>query len=89
MGTVSVTVSAPEGYNKLTGPVDNGNGTYTLNYLGVPDEDYALEESPDLPATASSPWTAVTTNTASGTGSISYTVPLSYPSGSFRTRHVP
>ena len=85
--TVSVTISSPEGFNKLAGPVNNGNGTFTLDYLGIPGLNYALDESPDLVAPYT--WYPVLTNTASGSGAISYTVPLSYPSGSFRTRYVP
>ena len=85
--TVSVTISSPEGFNKLSGPVNNGNGTFTLDYLGIPGLNYALDESPDLVSPYT--WFPVLTNAASGAGAISYTVPLSYPSGSFRTRYVP
>ena len=85
--TVTVIVSSPVGFNKLSGPVNNGNGTYTLGYLGIPGLNYALDESPDLVAPYT--WFPVLTNAASGAGAISYTVPLSYPSGSFRTRYVP
>ncbi len=85
--TISVTISSPVGFNKLTGPVNNGNGTFTLEYLGIPGLNYALDESPDLVAPYN--WFPVITNAASETGAISYTVPLSYPSGSFRTRYVP
>lgn len=84
---VTVVVYSAVGFNKLSGPVSLGGGLYQLDYLGVPGEDYALDESPDLvpPYT----WTPVITHTAAGNGTITYTVPLSYPSGSFRTRHVP
>ena len=85
--TVTVTVSSAAGYNQLSAPVNNGNGTFTLGYLGIPGLNYALDESPDLVAPFT--WYPVLTNTASGTGAITYTVPLSYPSGSFRTRYVP
>ena len=87
-GTVTVYVQAAEGFNKLSGPTAIGGGQYELNYLGVPGQNYALEETSDLPATGSSTWTPVVTNTASGTGAINYTTTLSYPLGSFRTRHV-
>jgi hypothetical protein len=85
--TVTVVVYSAVGFNKLSGPVSLGGGLYQLDYLGVSGEDYALDESPDLvpPYT----WTPVITHTAAGNGTITYTVPLSYPSGSFRTRHVP
>jgi len=86
-GTVTVSTYSPVGFNKLSGPVNNGDGTFTLNYLGIPGRNYALEESPDL--TPPYTWFPVVTNAASGLGAIGYTVPLSYPSGSFRTRYVP
>lgn len=84
--TVTVLISSPEGFNKLSGPT--GTGPYSFSYLGIPNEDYALDESPNLVAPYT--WYPVVTNTASGTGAIEYDgVTLSYPSGSFRTRHVP
>jgi autotransporter-associated beta strand protein len=84
--TVSVSTFAAEGFNKLSGPT--GAGPYAFSYLGIPNADYALEESPDLvpPYT----WYPVLTNTASPTGALEFNgVNLSYPSGAFRTRHVP
>ena len=84
---VTVVVYSATGFNKLSGPVSVGGGLYQLDYLGVPGEDYALDESPELvpPYT----WEAVVTNTAADNGALSFIVPLSHPSGSFRTRHVP
>jgi hypothetical protein len=84
--TITVVVTSAEGYNKLSGPTPNG-GLYDLSYLGIPGFNYALDESPDLVAPYT--WYPVVTNTAGANGSITYTVPLSYPSGSFRTRYVP
>ena len=84
--TVSVAISSPEGFNKLSGPT--GAGPYSFSYLGIPGLNYALDESPNLVAPYT--WFPVITNTASGVGAIDYIgVPLSYPSGSFRTRYVP
>jgi fibronectin-binding autotransporter adhesin len=85
--TVTIIVTSPQGFNLLSGPTSLGGGLYQLNYLGIPGLQYALDESPDLVAPYT--WHPVVTNTASGSGSISYTAPLSYPSGSFRTRYVP
>lgn len=86
--TVNVLITAPEGFNKLSGPT--GTGPYSFSYLGIPGEGYALEETADLPATASSVWTTVATETATPVGAVNFTgVTLSHPSGSFRTRHVP
>jgi hypothetical protein len=83
---VSVTISSPEGFNKLSGPT--GTGPYSFSYLGIPGQNYALEESPNLVAPYT--WFPVITNTAAGNGALDYLgVPLSYPSGSFRTRHIP
>ena len=85
--TVTVVVGAAQGFNLLSGPVNNGNGTFTFGYLGIPGQNYSLDESPDLVSPYT--WFPVLTNAASGIGAISYTVPLSYTNGSFRTRHVP
>jgi hypothetical protein len=85
-GTATIQVYAAEGFNKLSGPT--GTGPYSFSYLGIPNEDYALEESPNLvpPYT----WTPVVTNTAAANGALDFNgVTLTYPSGSFRTRHVP
>ena len=88
IGTINVTLTSSGGsFNQLNPPVNNGNGTYTLDYLGIPGFNYALDESPNLVSPYT--WYPVLTNTASGTGAISFTVPLSYPSGSFRTRYAP
>jgi hypothetical protein len=85
--TVTVSTYSPQGFNKLSGPTLVSPGLYQLDYLGVPGQKYALDESPDLVSPYT--WVPVVTNTAGAAGGISYTVPLSYPSGSFRTRHVP
>ena len=85
--TVTVSTYSPQGFNKLFGPTLVSPGLYQLDYLGVPGQKYALDESPDLVSPYT--WTPVVTNTAGEAGAINYTVPLSYPSGSFRTRHVP
>ena len=83
---VTVVVSSPVGFNKLSGPT--GTGPYSFSYLGIPGQNYALDESPNLVAPFS--WFPIITNTAASNGALDYLgVTLSYPSGSFRTRHVP
>jgi autotransporter-associated beta strand protein len=85
--TVSVTVSSPEGFNKLSGPINNGNGTLTIDYLGLPNANYALDTTASL--TPPITWTPVVTNTAAGNGALSFTFPTGDSQGFFRTRHVP
>ena len=85
-GTITVTTYSAEGFNLLSGPVDNGNGTYTINYLGVPNAAYALETTSTLTPPS---WTAIQTNTASGTGALSFTFPTGEGQGYFRTHHLP
>lgn len=85
--TVTVSVSAAEGFNKLSGPTPLGGGLYQLGYLGIPGEKYALDETSSL--TPPITWTPVITNTASGLGAIGFTFTPVNPSGYFRTRYVP
>lgn len=86
--TVTVQTYSPEGFNKLSGPTIVGAGPdYSLSYLGVPNEDYALDETSSL--TPPITWTPVVTNTASGTGGLEFIFTPVNPSGFFRTRHVP
>ena len=85
---VSVTISAAgEGFNLLSGPVNNGNGTMTINYLGVPSYNYALETTPSL--TAPVTWTPVATNASAANGHLSFTFSTGLGQGYFRTRYVP
>jgi hypothetical protein len=84
-GTVTVTTYSSQGFNKLSGPINNENGTLTLNYLGIPNGNYALETTADLtPPT----WVAIQTNAAAGNGTLSFTFPTGDSQGYFRTRHV-
>ncbi|MEY4388043.1 MAG: hypothetical protein RLY20_3326, partial [Verrucomicrobiota bacterium] len=85
--TVTVTISSPEGYNKLSGPTPVGGGQYQLDYLGIPGQQYALDETSSLAPPIT--WTPLLTNTAAGNGSITFTVTPANPSGFFRTRSVP
>ncbi|MFN3407973.1 MAG: beta strand repeat-containing protein [Limisphaerales bacterium] len=86
--TVTVIVYEPQGFNRVSGPTPVGGGQYEINYLGMPGEKYAIDETDDL--TPPITWTPIVTNTAGGNGAINFTVtPGFYPSGYFRTRHVP
>lgn len=85
--TVTVIISSPTGFNLISGPTPLGGGQLAFGYLGIPGEDYAIEETSSL--TPPITWTPVATNTASGNGAVSFTITPSNPSGYFRTRHVP
>jgi hypothetical protein len=85
---VTVAMYSPQGFNKLSGPTMIGGGpNYSISYLGIPNEKYALDETSDLTPPIS--WSPVVTNTASGTGSLEFIFTPVNPSGYFRTRHVP
>jgi hypothetical protein len=75
------------GFNLLSGPISNGDGTATINYLGVPSYSYALDTTPSL--TLPITWTPVITNTAGTNGQLSFTFSTSDGQGYFRTRYVP
>jgi len=86
--TVTVQTYSPAGFNKLSGPTIVGAGPdYSISYLGVPNEDYALDETSSL--TPPITWTPVVTNTASGMGGLEFIFTPANPSGFIRTRHVP
>ena len=86
--TVNVVIStAGPGFNLLSGPVDNGNGTMTINYLGVPGYNYALDTTTNL--TAPVTWTPVNTNMADTNGALGIIFTNSQGQGFFRTRYVP
>lgn len=85
--TVATYSPSPEGFNKLSGPTPVGGGQYTLTYLGIPGLKYALDETASL--TPPITWSPVVTNTASGTGGLTFTFTTANPSGYFRTRYVP
>ena len=87
--TVTVTVAANgAGNNLINGPVNNGDGTYTISYAGIPNYKYALETAPSLALPIT--WTPVITNTASATsGQVGFTFDTSAGEGYFRTRYVP
>jgi hypothetical protein len=81
-----VTASTDPTYNLISGPVNNGNGTLTINYAGIPAYKYALETTTNLPAVI---WTPVVTNPAAGNGMISFTFSIGLGQGYYRTRYVP
>ncbi|MFN3410025.1 MAG: beta strand repeat-containing protein [Limisphaerales bacterium] len=87
-GTVTVQTYNPQGFNRVSGPTPVGGGQYHIGYQGIPGHKYALDETDDL--TPPIIWLPVVTNTAAGNGAVDFTVtPSFYPSGYFRTRHVP
>ncbi len=86
--TVTASVAANGGgFNLLSGPVDNHDGTATISYLGIPGYHYALETTPSL--TLPVTWTPVITNTANTNGQLNFTFDTSAGQGYFRTRYVP
>ncbi len=87
--TATITVNVGTnggGYNLISGPVNNGNGTSTINFAGIPGYSYALETTPSL--TLPITWTPVQTNTAASNGSLSFTFSTSAGQGYFRTHSV-
>ncbi len=84
--TVNV-VTNGGGYNLISGPVNNGNGTSTIHFAGIPGYSYALETTPSL--TLPITWTPVQTNTAASNGALSFTFSTSAGQGYFRTHYVP
>ena len=85
--TVTVTISSPEGFNLLSGPVNNGNGTMSISYLGIPGATYALDTTANL--TPPITWTPVSTQAAAANGTLTFTFPTGDSQGFFRTRSVP
>jgi len=83
--TVSVNISAAGvGFNQISAPHDNGDGTWTIGYLGVPNYNYALETTASL--TAPVVWTPVLTNAAAANGHLDFTFSTAQSQGFFRTR---
>ena len=86
--TVAVTVTANgQRFNLLSGPVNNGNGTSTINFAGIPGYRYALETTAGLALPIA--WTPVITNTTGPHGQASFTFSNSVGQAYFRTRWVP
>ncbi len=83
--TVNV-VTNGGGYNLISGPVNNGNGTSTIHFAGIPGYSYALETTPSL--TLPITWTPVQTNTAASNGALSFTFSTSAGQGYFRTHYL-
>jgi hypothetical protein len=76
------------GFNLVSGPVNNGNGTSSITYAGIPGYQYALETTPSL--TPPITWTPVITNTANATnGQLGFTFSTAAGQGFFRTHYVP
>jgi hypothetical protein len=86
--TVAVTVAANgQRFNLLSGPVNNGDGTSTINIVGLPGYRYALETTASLALPIA--WTPVVTNTTGPHGQASFTFSNSVGQAFFRTRWVP
>ncbi len=86
--TVSVTINATgQSFNQLSAPVNNGDGTMTIKYLGIPGYNYALETTASLAPPVT--WSPVNTNAAAANGQLNFTFPTGAGQGFFRTRSVP
>ncbi len=83
--TVNV-VTNGGGYNLISGPVNNGNGTSTIHFAGIPGYSYALETTPSL--TLPITWTPVQTNTAASNGALSFTFSTASGQCYYRTHYL-
>jgi hypothetical protein len=79
-------VAVTAGFNRLSGPTVLGNGDVQMGFAGIPGSAYAL----DWTASLSLPvvWTPVTTNQASDSGALNFTVTPPGPTGYYRSRYV-
>jgi hypothetical protein len=75
------------GFNLVSGPVNNGNGTAPISYAGIPGYRYAVKTTPGL--TLPITWTPVITNTAGSNGQLNFTFSIASGQGFFCTHHVP
>jgi fibronectin-binding autotransporter adhesin len=76
---------AQTGYNYLS--IQSVGGNVVLSYAGIPDYNYALDETHNL--TSPVTWTPVVTNTAASNGRLTFTNTPSGGSDFYRTRYVP
>ena len=88
IATVTVNVSANgSGFNRVSGPVNNGDGTATISYAGIPGYHYALDTASNVALPVA--WSPVATNTAGTDGQLHFTFSITAGEGYFRTRYVP
>ena len=86
-GNVSVVINTNvANYNQLFATVNN-NGTNTMNFLGIPNNNYALDIATNLLPPIN--WMPVTTNPADINGNLSFTNVSTLPAAFYRSRHVP
>ncbi len=86
-GTVSVVINTNvANYDQLFADVDN-NGTNTVSFLGIPNNNYALDIATNLLAPIN--WVPVATNSTDINGNISFTNISILPEAYFRARRVP
>jgi hypothetical protein len=82
-GTATVQVGNTIGANKITSIASTG----AVSFSGAADCNYILQEAYSL--TPPVLWIPVSTNSASGTGSVTFTTPLTSQAGFLRTSLVP
>jgi hypothetical protein len=84
--TISVQVFSADTLGRLYSSGLSANGYLTLNQLGFPGTDYALDWSSNL---ASSVWLPLLTNRAANNGALLFSVTNTAPVKLFRTRQLP
>jgi hypothetical protein len=82
-GTASVVVNATVGANKFVSQANTGNNNYSLGFSGAAYCNYLLQSTPSL--TPPVVWTTVTTNSADGSGSVTFSGPQSGSATFWRT----
>jgi hypothetical protein len=76
-----------EGFHRLSSPIPTGNGTFTINYLGISGSPYALDTATDL--TPPIIWVPLVTNTVDRSGAVGFLVTPGSSQGFFRARALP
>jgi hypothetical protein len=88
-GLINVLVGPPP-TNSIAGTVLNGDGTVTLNFVGVADYTYQVDATTNLKPPVV--WTTVSTNTADiidGTWQFTDTQATNYPNRFYRSAYRP
>lgn len=85
--TASVLVNGSIGPNQFSKTVNANGNNYTLSFSGAADCDYILELTPSLNPPVF--WYPVSTNSANGSGSVTFPNQQTAPAGYWRTQLLP
>jgi hypothetical protein len=85
--TATVLVNGSIGQNKFSKTISVNGNNYTPSFSGAPDCDYILQLTPSLNPPVV--WTGISTNTASGSGSVTFPNQQTAPVGFWRTQLLP